>query len=74
MKGNCVIMTTPKPSSGLFSIVTDCVNQLYAMYTLWKSFDEKEEVKKLMAKLPKPNTQIQMQHQHQHQSTSGYHM
>lgn len=55
-----------------FEKVTDCVEQIYKMYTLWKSFDEKEEVKKLMAKLPKPNQQPPPQQQHQHQQ--GYHL
>ncbi|EGT44647.1 hypothetical protein CAEBREN_14857 [Caenorhabditis brenneri] len=49
--------------------VTDCVDQIYKMYNLWKSFDEKEEVKKLMAKLPKPNSPII--HQQQQPSTSN---
>ncbi|CAL2035312.1 hypothetical protein CAEBREN_17055 [Caenorhabditis brenneri] len=49
--------------------VIDCVDQIYKMYTLWKSFDEKEEVKKLMAKLPKPNSPIT--HQQQQPSTSN---
>lgn len=52
--------------------VTDCVDQLYKMYTLWKAFDEKDEVKKLMHKLPKPNTHpIQQQ---QPSSSNQYHM
>ncbi|EFO99016.1 CRE-CIC-1 protein [Caenorhabditis remanei] len=59
--------------------VADCTDQIYKMYTLWRSFDEKEEVKKLMAKLPKPNQQQMTQqqqhhHHHQQQSSSGYHM
>lgn len=52
--------------------VADCTDQLYKMYTLWKAFDEKEEVKKLMAKLPKPNSQAPPPQQQP--SSSGYHM
>ncbi|CAB3401506.1 unnamed protein product [Caenorhabditis bovis] len=37
-----------------FDKVTDCVEQIYKMYKVWKSFDEKE-VKQLCAKLPKIN-------------------
>ncbi|CAO4368316.1 unnamed protein product [Caenorhabditis nigoni] len=50
--------------------LADCINQIYTMYQLWRSFDEKEEVKKLMAKLPKPNTPIPPPQQQQ----SSYHM
>ncbi|CAI5445575.1 unnamed protein product [Caenorhabditis angaria] len=35
--------------------VVDCVDQIYKMYKLWRDFDEKEQVKVLLAKLPKIN-------------------
>ncbi|CAI2349149.1 unnamed protein product [Caenorhabditis sp. 36 PRJEB53466] len=49
-----------------FDKVSECTDLIYKMYTLWKSFDEKEEVKKLLAKLPKPNSPLPPPQQQQH--------
>ncbi|PAV78069.1 hypothetical protein WR25_09265 [Diploscapter pachys] len=39
-----------------FEKVTDCVNTLFTMYKLWKTFDERDQIKPLLDKMPRVNS------------------
>uniref|UniRef100_A0A0K0F9W9 Cyclin-C n=1 Tax=Strongyloides venezuelensis TaxID=75913 RepID=A0A0K0F9W9_STRVS len=51
-------------------VIGDVVNELCGMYEIWKNFNEKEELKKIFEKIPRPNSNRQPYQSEIHESNS----